>query len=128
MPVSRMNREEFYAKVSPLDAEQLRTALWTLYWRGTAQVRERTEDTLSSLDTPKGKALLDRDQVLDDVTRFVSLARDGAYGAAPLSAARASAASGQRPAGRSWTFTRVITGVSVHDEQSGSGPSPQAPG
>ena len=49
MPVSRMNGEEFCAKVSPLDADQLRKALWTLYWRGTAQVRERTEDTLSSL-------------------------------------------------------------------------------
>lgn len=36
-------------KVSPLDAEQLRKALWTLCWRGTAQVRERAEDTLSSL-------------------------------------------------------------------------------
>lgn len=30
MPVSRMNRDEFYAKVSPLDAEQLRKALRTL--------------------------------------------------------------------------------------------------
>src|SRR5947209_13987842 len=41
MPVNRMNREEFYAKVSALGAEQLRKVLWTLYWRGTAQVRER---------------------------------------------------------------------------------------
>jgi hypothetical protein len=81
MPASRMNREEFYAKVSPLDTEQLRTALWTLYWRGTAQVRERIEDALSPLDTPKRKAktLPDPDQVLEDVTEFVSLARDGAY-------------------------------------------------
>ena len=49
MPVSPMNREEFYAKVSPLDAEQLRKALWTLYWRGTAQVRERIEDALDAV-------------------------------------------------------------------------------
>ncbi len=50
MPVSRMNGEEFYAtRCLPLDAEQLRKALWPLYWRGTAQVRERTEDTPSSL-------------------------------------------------------------------------------
>ena len=33
MAANRMNREEFHAKVSPLDAEQLRKALWTLYWR-----------------------------------------------------------------------------------------------
>jgi len=65
MPADRMNREEFYAKVSPLDAEQLRKALWTLYWRGTAQVRERIEDALSPPDIPKRKAqdLPDPDQV-----------------------------------------------------------------
>jgi hypothetical protein len=76
-----MNREEFYAKVSPLDAEQLRKALWTLYWRGTAQARERIEDALSPPAGPKRKAqdLPDPDQVLDEVTEFVSLARDGAY-------------------------------------------------
>jgi hypothetical protein len=81
MPDSRMNREEFYAKVSPLDAEQLRKILWTLYWRGTAQVRERIEDALSPAVGPKRKAqdLPDPDQVLDEVTEFVSLARDGAY-------------------------------------------------
>ena len=81
MPADRMNREEFYAKVSPLDAEQLRKALWTVYWRGTAQVRERIEDALSPPDIPKRKAqdLPDPDQVLDDVREFVTLARDGAY-------------------------------------------------
>jgi hypothetical protein len=81
MPVNRMNREEFYAKVSPLDAEQLRKILWTLYWRGTAQVRERIEDGLNPPAGPKRKAqdLPDPDQVLDEVTEFVSLARDGAY-------------------------------------------------
>lgn len=47
MAVNRMNREEFYAKVTPLDAEQLRKILWTLYWRSTAQVRERVEDALN---------------------------------------------------------------------------------
>src|SRR5260370_18251069 len=81
MPVNRMNREEFYAKVSPLDAEQLRKALWTLYWRGTAQVRERIEDELNPPAGPMRKAqdLPDPDQVLDEVTEFVSLPRDGAY-------------------------------------------------
>jgi hypothetical protein len=81
MAVNRMNREEFYAKVTPLDAEQLRKILWTLYWRGTAQVRERVEDALNPPGEPKRRAkdLLDPDQVLDEVTEFVTLARDGAY-------------------------------------------------
>jgi hypothetical protein len=31
VPANRMNREEFYAKISPLDAEELRKVLWTVY-------------------------------------------------------------------------------------------------
>src|SRR5216683_777474 len=42
----RMNREEFFAKLSPMDAEQLRKALWNLYWRGSAPLRERIENEL----------------------------------------------------------------------------------
>ena len=81
MPVNRMNREQFYARMSALDAEQLRKILWTLYWRGTAQARERIEDALSPAAEPKRKAkdLPNPDEVLDDVTEFVSLARGGAY-------------------------------------------------
>jgi hypothetical protein len=30
MPVNRMNRDEFYAAVMPLDDERLRKALWTV--------------------------------------------------------------------------------------------------
>lgn len=76
-----MNREEFYAKLAPLDAEQLRKILWTLSWRGTAQARARIEDALTPEAAPKRKAngLPDPDEVLDEVTEFVSLARDGAY-------------------------------------------------
>jgi hypothetical protein len=77
-----MNREEFYTKISPLDTEQLRKALWTVYWRGTAQVRERIEDALTP-DAPqptrKAPDLPDPAEVLAEVTEFVSLARDGAY-------------------------------------------------
>jgi hypothetical protein len=35
-----MNREEFFAKLAPLDAEQRGKILWNLYWRGTAAARE----------------------------------------------------------------------------------------
>jgi hypothetical protein len=81
MSANRMNREEFSAKVSPLDAEQLRKVLWTLYWRGTAQARERIEDALTPEAKPKpmAKDVPEPDEVLADMTEFVSLARDGAY-------------------------------------------------
>jgi hypothetical protein len=43
MPAHRMNRDEFYAKLAGLDEERLQKALWTPYWRGSAQMRERIE-------------------------------------------------------------------------------------
>jgi len=46
MPANRMNRDEFYAAVAPCDDARLRKILWTLYWRGNAQLRERIEDEL----------------------------------------------------------------------------------
>jgi hypothetical protein len=45
MPANRMNRDEFYAAMAPHDDERLRKVLWTLYWRGTAQLRERRRVT-----------------------------------------------------------------------------------
>jgi len=76
-----MNREQFYAKVSGLDAEQLRKVMWTVYWRGTAQVRERIEDALSPPGERKRKEPdpPDPELLLGEVTEFVSLARAGAY-------------------------------------------------
>ncbi len=46
MPAKRMNREEFFAKLSSLDEDGLRKALWDLYWRGSAPLRERIEGEL----------------------------------------------------------------------------------
>jgi hypothetical protein len=43
-----MNREQFFRVVSGLDEDRLRRALWNLYWRGTANVRERIEVELAS--------------------------------------------------------------------------------
>jgi hypothetical protein len=60
----------------------LRKILWTVYWRGNAQLRERIEDELRPQDQPKvkpKKELPDPAGVLDEVTTFVELARDGAY-------------------------------------------------
>lgn len=41
-----MNREQFFRAMSGHDDDQLRKALWNLYWRGTADVRRRIETEL----------------------------------------------------------------------------------
>src|SRR5206468_7880248 len=82
MPANRMNRDEFYAAMARHDDARLRKILWTVYWRGNVQLRERIEDELRPQDQPKikpKKELPDPAGVLDEVTTFVELARDGAY-------------------------------------------------
>ena len=37
MPSSRMNREEFFAKLAPLDAGQRGRILWNLYYNNTVE-------------------------------------------------------------------------------------------
>lgn len=77
-----MSRDEFYAGMAPHDDARLRKILWTVYWRGNAQLRERIEDELRLQDRPKvkpKKELPDPACVLAEVTTFVELARDGAY-------------------------------------------------
>ncbi len=82
MPANRMNRDEFYAAMAANDDARLRKVLWTLYWRGTAQLRERIEDELRPPDRPKviaKKEPPDPDAILAKVTTFVELAEAGAY-------------------------------------------------
>jgi hypothetical protein len=83
MAASRMNRDEFYAMMAPSDEPRLRKILWTLYWRGDARLRERIEDELRPPDQtkvkPKREVVAAPDTVLNEVTAFVKLARDGAY-------------------------------------------------
>jgi hypothetical protein len=82
MPANRMNRDQFYSAMAPNDDGRLRKILWTVYWRGNALLRERIEDELRSPEQPKvkpKKELPDPDTVLDAVTTFVKLAKDGAY-------------------------------------------------
>ncbi len=50
-----MNRDEFNAAMAPYDDARLRKILWTLYWRGSAQLRERIEDELHPPEQPKAK-------------------------------------------------------------------------
>ena len=52
MPANRMNRDEFYAAMARHDDAHLRKILWTVYWRGNAQLRERIEGELR----PRGAA------------------------------------------------------------------------
>ncbi len=82
MPPNRMNRDEFYTAMAPCDDARLRKLLWTLYWRGNVQLRERIEDELRPPEQPKvkpGKERPDPGAVLEEVTTFVKLAEDGAY-------------------------------------------------
>jgi hypothetical protein len=83
MPPNRMNREEFFAKVSPLDEDRLRKVLWNLYWRGSAPLRERIEGELDPAEQYRRKQAAaqpaDPDWVLYEVREFAELARAGAY-------------------------------------------------
>ncbi len=78
-----MDREQFFGVVSELDQDHLRKALWNLYWRGTANMRERIEVELASgghARPPRpAKAPADPETVRNDVVDFVALARSGAY-------------------------------------------------
>jgi hypothetical protein len=78
-----MNREQFFRVVSGLDEDRLRKALWNLYWRGTASVRERIEVELASDGSPRtprpAKEPPDPETVAFEVDDFVALARSGAY-------------------------------------------------
>jgi hypothetical protein len=78
-----MNREEFFAKLAPLDEDRLRKVLWNLYWRGSATVRERIEGELDPVEHARRKqdaaAPPNPGLVLHQVREFAELARSGAY-------------------------------------------------
>ena len=83
MASNRMNREQFFRVVAPLDDDRLRKALWNVYWRGTADVRQRIEAELAGDGRARParaeKATIDPNAVRAEVDTFVSLARSGAY-------------------------------------------------
>ena len=78
MPVNRMNREEFFGKLTGLDEERLKKALWNLHWRGNATLRERIEIELEPV-APKRTSTPPAvpPAVLDEVHEFVALVRSG---------------------------------------------------
>lgn len=114
-----MSRDEFFAKLAPLDAEQRGKVLWNLYWRGTVAVRERIEGELDPPERERRKkavaALPDPDLVLMEVKYFVELARSGAYIAGDRRVSRT-----QRTKWRV-TFRRLATEAqsALHAEDSG---------
>lgn len=83
MPAHRMDRNQFHAKLAGRDAEQLGKILWTLYWRGSAPMRQRIEAQLDPDEHARGQrreqTLPDAAAVADRVREFAELARAGAY-------------------------------------------------
>jgi len=83
MARARLNRDEFFDMLSGLGEAELQKALWTLYWRGSAALRDRVEAAIDPPAKQAGGASLepasDPELVLCEVTEFASLARKGAY-------------------------------------------------
>jgi len=83
MPIRRMNREEFFGQLAKLDEQRLKKALWNLYWRGSAAMRERIEAEIDpdqhGHSRHPSKEPADPEQLLAEVRDFVALARSGAY-------------------------------------------------
>lgn len=84
MAAHRMNRDQFFEQLALLDEDGLKTALWTLYWRGSAPMRQRIEIQLDpDASTPpqqhRERQPPDAATVFDEVRHFVALARSGAY-------------------------------------------------
>jgi hypothetical protein len=78
-----MNREQFFGQLAALDEQRLKKALWNLYWRGSAALRERIEAEIdpdqNGHSRRRSKEPADPEQVLDEVRDFAALARSGAY-------------------------------------------------
>lgn len=78
-----MDREQFFGKLATFDEERLKKALWNLYWRGSAPMRERIEAEVDADERDRRKRVAkqpaDPEWVLYEVRGFVELARSGAY-------------------------------------------------
>jgi len=78
-----MNRDEFFAKLADRSADQVTKVMWNLYWRGSAQMRERIEAELDPEQKEARKRAAaeppDPDLVLLDARTFAALASSGSY-------------------------------------------------
>lgn len=78
----RLNREQFYRLLAPFDEAGLQKALWTVYWRGPAPLRERilaVLDPAAAAVKAAAEARVDANALLAEVTEFAALARRGSY-------------------------------------------------
>jgi hypothetical protein len=120
----RMNRDEFFAKLAPLDGEQLRKVLWNVYWRGSAPVRERIEGELDPAEKVQrrraGSEPPDPHEVLRAVTEFTELAGSGAYMAGDRRVSR-----GERSKWRV-TFRQLATDAQSALHAADTGPAEEA--
>lgn len=91
MAVNRMNKDEFYEKLDALDEARLKKALWNLYWRGTAPVRERIEDAITTDPVIRAEPQDSTNpaRTLRQVREFCKLAHAGAFLGAPGHGVRA---------------------------------------
>jgi len=83
MAQGRLNRDQCFEKLAEMEATDLKKALWTLYWRGAAPLRERIEAIIDPqrAEVPdRGvKSPPDPGLVVGEVTQFAGLARSGSY-------------------------------------------------
>ncbi|WP_109510453.1 hypothetical protein [Nocardioides speluncae] len=83
MAQGRLNRDQFFDKLGEMDETDLKKALWTLYWRGAAPLRERVEAIIdpqsNEVRARAVKAPPDPKVVLGEVRQFATLARSGSY-------------------------------------------------
>ena len=83
MAPKRLNRDQFFGKLAGMDEAELQKALWTLYWRGAAPLRERIEAIIdprsNQVRARAAESPPDPKLVLGEVTRFAALARSGSY-------------------------------------------------
>ena len=77
-----MNHEQFCDRLAALDEERVKKALWNLYWRGSASMRQRIEAELDPDGPGRRRAepeAVDPQWTLSEVREFVELPRSGAY-------------------------------------------------
>lgn len=78
-----LSRDEFYDTLSTLDEAGLKKALWTLYWRGSAPVKDRVlaaiDPTSAAGQAAKASTPDNATALWSEVREFAALARSGAY-------------------------------------------------
>ncbi len=82
MVTQRMDKTAFLKALDGRSPEDLRTMLWTAYWRGTAAMRERIEELLAPQEAAAKRAVearVDPTFCLDEVVTFCARARNGDY-------------------------------------------------